>query len=75
MWATGVSVNSWHLGRTFLEPCSLTLLTPHLHSGRAGPSFPFDIQYFPSSQSLMTDKPYHNEPGYETERFGGDVKR
>ena len=26
-------------------------------------------------QSLMTDKPYHNEPGYETERFGGDVKR
>ena len=23
----------------------------------------------------MTDKPYHNEPGYETERFGGDVKR
>jgi len=28
-----------------------------------------------SIQSLMTDKPYHNEPGYETERFGGDVKR
>ena len=26
-------------------------------------------------QSLMTDKPYHNEPGYENERFGGDVKR
>ena len=23
----------------------------------------------------MTDKPYHNEPGYENERFGGDVKR
>jgi len=28
-----------------------------------------------SIQSLMTDKPYHNEPGYENERFGGDVKR
>lgn len=28
-----------------------------------------------SIQSLMTDKPYHNEPGYETERAGGDVRR
>jgi len=28
-----------------------------------------------SIQSLMTDKPYHNEPGYERERAGGDVRR
>lgn len=27
-----------------------------------------------SIQSLMNDKPYHNEPGYETERFQGDVQ-
>ena len=33
MWATGVSFNPGHLGRTFLEPCTLPLLTPHLHSG------------------------------------------
>ena len=36
------------------------------------PSFLFNPSF---PQSLMTDKPYHNEPGYETERFGGDVKR
>ena len=39
----------------------------------------FWMQIMPSNslhlQSLMTDKPYHNEPGYENERFGGDVKR
>lgn len=28
-----------------------------------------------SIQSLMTDKPYHNEPGYERERLSGDVRR
>ena len=74
MWATGVSFNPGHLGRTFLEPCTLPLLTPHLHSGAGSPpsSFLFDPSF---PQSLMTDKPYHNEPGYETERFGGDVKR
>jgi len=27
-----------------------------------------------SIQSLMHDKPYHNEPGYETERYQGDVE-
>ena len=27
-----------------------------------------------SIQSLMNDKPYHNEPGYEKERRHGDVK-
>ncbi|KAE8746697.1 hypothetical protein FOCC_FOCC006560 [Frankliniella occidentalis] len=28
-----------------------------------------------SIQSLLNDKPYHNEPGYETERVSGDVER
>jgi len=28
-----------------------------------------------SIQSLLTDKPYHNEPGFERERFPGDVAR
>jgi len=28
-----------------------------------------------SIQSMMTDKPYHNEPGFETERCGGEVRR
>jgi len=28
-----------------------------------------------SIQSIMNDKPYHNEPGYEKERRFGDVKR
>lgn len=27
-----------------------------------------------SVQSLMGDKPYHNEPGFETERYPGDVQ-
>eukprot|EP00811_Abedinium_folium_P000090 NODE_10081_length_1377_cov_13.209600.p1 GENE.NODE_10081_length_1377_cov_13.209600~~NODE_10081_length_1377_cov_13.209600.p1 ORF type:complete len:371 (+),score=68.02 NODE_10081_length_1377_cov_13.209600:89-1114(+) len=27
-----------------------------------------------SIQSLMHDRPYHNEPGYETERYPGDTK-
>jgi len=27
-----------------------------------------------SIQSLMGDRPYHNEPGYETERYPGDVQ-
>ena len=30
---TGVSFNSWDLGRAILEPCTLTLFTSHLHSG------------------------------------------
>ncbi|XP_048729090.1 ubiquitin-conjugating enzyme E2 Z-like [Ostrea edulis] len=28
-----------------------------------------------SIQSLMNEKPYHNEPGFERERVAGDVKR
>uniref|UniRef100_A0A1B6KZD3 Ubiquitin-conjugating enzyme E2 Z n=1 Tax=Graphocephala atropunctata TaxID=36148 RepID=A0A1B6KZD3_9HEMI len=28
-----------------------------------------------SIQSLLTDKPYHNEPGFERERLSGDVAR
>ena len=28
-----------------------------------------------SIQSMMNDKPYHNEPGFEKERMHGDVKR
>ncbi|KAK3923460.1 Ubiquitin-conjugating enzyme E2 Z [Frankliniella fusca] len=27
-----------------------------------------------SIQSLLSDKPYHNEPGFETERYPGDVE-
>lgn len=27
-----------------------------------------------SIQSLMNHAPYHNEPGFETERKGGDIK-
>ena len=37
---SGVSFNSWHLGGAILEPCTLTLFTPHLHSGA---SFSFCI--------------------------------
>lgn len=28
-----------------------------------------------SVQSLLNDKPYHNEPGFETERAAGDAER
>lgn len=28
-----------------------------------------------SIQSLMTDKPYHNEPGFEREKYPGDVQK
>ena len=69
----GVSFHLGNMGRAFLEPSTLSIFTPHLYPGifflNSNYAFTFHLQ------SLMTDKPYHNEPGYENERFGGDVKR